>query len=242
MSRKSRRTASKNDETQTEERVILKKEVRARTPNQQRLIDCINNNTITFSEGSPGVGKTYISVGMAVDCLRRGRVKRIVVSRPVVQAGEDIGALPGDTLSKLNPFIMPLYDELLYFITKTELQGWLNNGILEICPLAYMRGRTFNDSFIILDEAQNATKEQLKMFLTRIGRSSIIVINGDATQSDLPRYKEGGLNFYMDILHGIEGIGLVKLEACDIVRNPIIQKILERENEYYNQENSGTKL
>jgi phosphate starvation-inducible protein PhoH and related proteins len=240
MSRKRLTKEAKNTEIDAEERVILKKEVRARTPNQQKLIDCINSNTITFSEGKPGSGKTHISVGMAIDYLRRGRVKKIVVSRPVVQAGEDIGALPGDTLSKLNPFIMPLYDEMLYFISKSELQGWLNSGILEICPLAYMRGRTFNNSFIILDEAQNASHEQLKMFLTRIGRDSIIVVNGDSSQSDLPRFKTGALDFYMDILYGVQGVGLVKLELCDIVRNPIIQKILDREEEYYDKEKGSS--
>jgi phosphate starvation-inducible PhoH-like protein len=239
MSRREKKKVGEEQKYENKEQALYKRVI-ARTENQQHLIDTINSNTITFCNGQAGSGKTHISVGLAVESLRRGRVKRIVISRPLVQAGEDVGCLPGDTISKLNPFLMPLFDEFQCFITKSELEGWINGGLLEICPLGFMRGRTFNYSFIILDEAQNASTDQLKMFLTRLGRESIMVINGDTAQSDLPYWKAGGLEFYMEILEGVDSIGISKLEACDIIRNPIIARILERVDDY-NKKNSSSE-
>lgn len=235
--------AAKQKQLETEEFVALQTNTRslqARTPNQQKLMDSIEDNSIIIVEGKPGSGKTCISVGMALKYLKTKAITKIVICRPLVQSGEDVGTLPGDIGSKMHPYLLPIYDEFLNFITKQELTRMLEDGRVEICPLGLMRGRTFGKTFVILDEAQNATYEQLKMFITRIGMSSKSVMNGDSSQSDLPRHKRGGLNLFTERLKGIEGIGICKLESCDIVRNPIISRIIERLDDGEKHEDSRT--
>jgi phosphate starvation-inducible protein PhoH and related proteins len=202
--------------------------LQAKTDNQQRLMDSINSNTITFVEGPAGSGKSHICVGMAIDYLRRGVVNKIIITRPVVQADEDLGYLPGSFDDKLHPYMLPIYDELAYYATKAEVEKWRQELTIEVAPLAYMRGRNFHQSFIIVDEAQNCTYKQLQMVLTRTGRESIMVVNGDSEQTDLTRNKSGALNYYMEALDKLPYVGIVRLNNDDIVRNPLISKVLDR--------------
>ncbi|HOJ77572.1 MAG TPA: PhoH family protein [Bacillota bacterium] len=202
------------------------KKIFPRTIGQKEYIDTIRSNTLTFGIGPAGTGKTYLAVALAVGALKSKEVSRIILTRPAVEAGEKLGFLPGDLQEKVDPYLRPLYDSL-YDIMGVELfQKYFEKGTIEIAPLAYMRGRTLDDSFIILDEAQNTTPEQMKMFLTRLGFGSKVVVTGDITQIDLPRGSTSGLADVAEIFAGINGIGVVNLTVNDIVRHELVQKII----------------
>lgn len=202
------------------------KPIKAKTIGQKAYTDAIKNNTIVFGEGPAGTGKTYLAVAVAVNAFRNHEVSRIVLTRPAVEAGESLGFLPGDLQMKIDPYLRPLYDALSDMFGAENYQKYLENGSIEIAPLAYMRGRTLDDSFIILDEAQNTTPEQMKMFLTRLGYRSKAVVTGDVTQIDLPMSKKSGMKEAMRILKNIEGIETVHFTERDVVRNPLVQKII----------------
>ncbi len=209
-----------------------------RTAGQSEYVRAINENDIVFSYGPAGTGKTFIAVAMAIEALRRGSVRKIVLVRPVVEAGESLGFLPGDVLAKVNPYMRPLYDALSEMIDFTQLQDYMERDLIEIAPLAYMRGRTLNDAFVILDEAQNTSVGQMKMFLTRMGMRSKIVITGDITQIDLPEPKKSGMVVISRILKGIKGIAFAELTGADIVRHKLVQKIV---NAYQRWETRSTR-
>ncbi len=194
---------------------------------QKKYVEAIRKSEIVFGIGPAGTGKTYLAVAMAVSFLMRGEVNRIILVRPAVEAGEKLGFLPGDLVEKVNPYLRPLYDALYDMLSFDRVVKLFQKGIIEVAPLAFMRGRTLNESFIILDEAQNTTTEQMKMFLTRIGQGSRAVITGDITQIDLPDPKKSGLIEAMEILEGIEGITFVYFTKKDVVRHPIVQKIID---------------
>ena len=204
------------------------KPIKPKTLGQKRYVDAIKKNTITLGIGPAGTGKTYLAVAAAVAAFRDKQVNRIILTRPAVEAGERLGFLPGDLQSKVDPYLRPLYDALFDMLGAETYQKYLERGNIEVAPLAYMRGRTLDDSFIILDEAQNTTQEQMKMFLTRMGFHSRIVITGDVTQIDLIKKKDSGLLNAKQLLEGIEGISFVELTSLDVVRNPLVQKIIER--------------
>ncbi len=201
--------------------------VRARTENQQKLVDSSENNDILFAIGPAGTGKTYTAVALAVRALKNKSVKKIILTRPAVEAGENLGFLPGDLKEKIDPYLRPLYDALDDMIPPDKLVYYMQNRVIEVAPLAYMRGRTLDNAFMILDEAQNATTLQLKMFLTRIGPSAQCIITGDITQIDLPKNQQSGLKKTMQILDGIEGIGMVHLSAEDVVRHRLVKDIIK---------------
>lgn len=208
------------------------KPIRAKTLGQKKLLDCINNKTVTFAKGPAGSGKTFLAVLMAVNALKKGECKKIVLSRPAVEAGENLGFLPGDLKEKVDPYLSPLYDCLSEFFGQNKMQQLIEKQIIEVAPLAYMRGRTLNESFIILDEAQNTTSAQMKMFLTRLGFNSKMVICGDVTQVDLNlKEKNNGLKQALKILRKIDDIGICELEVCDVVRNSIVLEIIKRYEE-----------
>lgn len=211
-----------------------KNKLKPRTSNQTDYIRTIIENTITFCLGKPGSGKTHCAVGLALEHLLDNKVKKIIITRPVVEAGEKIGYLPGDANTKLFPYLLPIEDEINYFIGPAYSATLKLNNKIEVVPLGFMRGRNFHESFIIADECQNASYEQLKMLLTRIGRNSKMVLTGDIHQSDLSRHLQGGFYALSNLLEGIEGVGISKLEDVDIVRNPIIAKILGRIESYEN--------
>jgi phosphate starvation-inducible PhoH-like protein len=196
-------------------------------PSQRDLIHSIRSNDIVISVGPAGTGKTYISVAMAVDSLLQQKHKRIILVRPAVEAGEKLGYLPGDIAEKIDPYLMPLYDALRDMLDPNRVQQMIEEGFIEIAPLAYMRGRTLNDSFIILDEAQNSTREQMKMFLTRLGFRSKMVITGDVTQIDLPKGSQSGLIHARDILKKIKGIRFIHFNENDVVRHELVKKIIK---------------
>lgn len=206
---------------------IPKTEVCGRTSTQQRYIRDILANDITFGIGPAGTGKTYLAVACAVDALERDRVERIMLVRPAVEAGERLGFLPGDLGQKVDPYLRPLYDALNDMLGPDRVARLVEKNLIELAPLAYMRGRTLNNSFIILDEAQNTTVEQMKMFLTRLGFSARIVVTGDVTQTDLPKGQMSGLRHAIDVLQGIESICFVHFGPEDIVRHPLVQKIVD---------------
>jgi phosphate starvation-inducible PhoH-like protein len=208
------------------------KKIKARTEGQKRYIEAIKNNTIVFGIGPAGTGKTYLALAMAVNSLKANEVGRIVLVKPVVEAGEKLGFLPGDLYDKVNPFLKPLYDGLYEMLDIEIFQQYMEMNIIEVIPLAYMRGRTLNDSFIILDEAQNTSPEQMKMFLTRLGFGSKVVITGDITQIDLPEGKQSGLVIVNNILKDINGIEFVYLTADDVVRHNLVQKIVNAYKAY----------
>ncbi len=212
------------------------KPVKAKTLGQKSYCDAIANNTITLGIGPAGTGKTYLAVAAAVAAFRAEEVNRIILTRPAVEAGERLGFLPGDLQSKVDPYLRPLYDALFDMLGADTYQKYLERGNIEVAPLAYMRGRTLDDSFIILDEAQNTSREQMKMFLTRIGFGSKVVITGDITQIDLPEDKVSGLKIAMKVLDGIEDISICRLTGADVVRHRLVQKIIEA-YEVYDKKN-----
>jgi phosphate starvation-inducible PhoH-like protein len=202
------------------------KPVRAKTVGQTKYIDAIRKNTVVIGVGPAGTGKTFLAVAMAVKALRDRQVSRIILTRPAIEAGEKLGFLPGDLQSKIDPYLRPLYDALFEMLGPENYQRQVEKGIIEVAPLAYMRGRTLDDSFIILDEAQNATPEQMKMFLTRLGFRSKMVVTGDLTQTDLPTGQKSGLAEVVRILDGIEDIALHRFTEKDVVRHRLVQKII----------------
>lgn len=199
----------------------------ARTPNQKRMVEACNNDDMVFAVGPAGSGKTYTAVALAVRALKDKQVKRIILTRPAVEAGENLGFLPGDLKEKLDPYMQPLYDALMDMIPYEKLADYIEKNVIEIAPLAFMRGRTLDKAFVILDEAQNATVGQMKMFLTRMGRDAKFIITGDATQVDLPRNQPSGLLRAVNLVQGIEGISVIELNASDVVRHRLVKKILE---------------
>ena len=215
------------------------KPIKPKTLGQKKYIDAIENNTITFGIGPAGTGKTYLAVAMAVRAFRDEQVSRIILTRPAVEAGERLGFLPGDLQSKVDPYLRPLYDALFDMLGAETYQKYLERGNIEVAPLAYMRGRTLDDSFIILDEAQNTSREQMKMFLTRLGFGSKIVITGDVTQIDLPDGKPSGLREAMRVLKKVEGIGICELTNADVVRHVMVQRIVKAYEEYETAKNGG---
>ena len=214
------------------------KPIRTKTVGQKKYIELIRENTVVFGIGPAGTGKTYLAVAMAVDAFRKKQVSRIVLTRPAVEAGEKLGFLPGDLQNKVDPYLRPLYDALSDMLGAEGFQKYLEKGLIEVAPLAYMRGRTLDDAFIILDEAQNTTPEQMKMFLTRIGFSSKAIVTGDITQIDLPDGKRSGLREAEKILRDIDGLSFIRLTSKDVVRHPLVQKII---NAYEKHEQKNIK-
>ena len=212
------------------------KPIKPKTLGQKEYCEAIANNTVTLGIGPAGTGKTYLAVAAAVAAFRSEQVNRIILTRPAVEAGERLGFLPGDLQSKVDPYLRPLYDALFDMLGADTYQKYLERGNIEVAPLAYMRGRTLDDSFIILDEAQNTSREQMKMFLTRIGFGSKVVITGDITQIDLPEDKTSGLKVAMKVLEGIDDIAICKLTGADVVRHRLVQKIIEA-YEIYDKKN-----
>ena len=208
------------------------KPIKAKTLGQQKYMKAIAKNTITIGVGPAGTGKTYLAVAQAVAAFRAKEVDRIILTRPAVEAGERLGFLPGDLQNKVDPYLRPLYDALFDMLGPDTYSKYLERGNIEVAPLAYMRGRTLDNSFIILDEAQNTTREQMKMFLTRLGFGSKIVITGDATQIDLPRDKVSGLKEAIRVLDGVEDIAICRLTASDVVRHALVQKIVAAYDQY----------
>ncbi len=202
------------------------KPVKCRTVGQQAYVDAIRHNTVVFGIGPAGTGKTYLAVCMAVQAMKQKQVDKIILTRPAVEAGEKLGFLPGDLQTKVDPYLRPLYDALQEMLGLETYAKFMERGSIEIAPLAYMRGRTLSNAFIILDEAQNTTPEQMKMFLTRLGDGSKMVVTGDVTQIDLPEGKRSGLVRSVEILRGIEGIRIMELTAKDVVRNPLVMNIV----------------
>ncbi|HNX20176.1 MAG TPA: PhoH family protein, partial [Acidobacteriota bacterium] len=201
--------------------------VAPKTPGQRAYYDAIRAHDIVFSIGPAGTGKTYLAVACAVEALKAGQVRRIILTRPAIEAGESLGFLPGDIGEKIGPYLRPLYDALYDMIEAERIEKYIETGIIEMAPLAFMRGRTLNDAFIILDEAQNTTPEQMKMFLTRIGEGSRAVVTGDITQVDLPTGKTSGLVDARDLVAGIEGIAIVQFAKEDVVRHALVQRIVQ---------------
>ena len=212
--------------------------VKAKTIGQKTYVDLIKNNTVTIGVGPAGTGKTYLAVAAAVAAFREKEVDRIILTRPAVEAGERLGFLPGDLQSKVDPYLRPLYDALFEMLGPETYNKYLERGNIEVAPLAYMRGRTLDNSFIILDEAQNTSREQMKMFLTRMGFGSRVVITGDVTQIDLPREQVSGLKEAVRVLGGVEGVGICTLTGRDVVRHVMVQRIIKA-YEDYEKERSG---
>ena len=203
------------------------KPIKARTPNQQLLVKTISESDLTFALGPAGTGKTYLAVAMAVRALKNREVRKIILSRPAVEAGEKRGFLPGDMKDKIDPYLQPLYDALEDMIPPMKLKEYMETNVIQIAPLAFMRGRTLNDAMVVLDEAQNTTTHQIKMFLTRLGMGSKMIVTGDVTQIDLPRTTSSGLIQALKILRNVKGIGKVEFEKADIVRHHLVQRIVE---------------
>jgi len=201
--------------------------IKAMTPNQQLLVDTINTNDMVFAVGPAGTGKTYTGVAMAVKALKEKQVKKIILTRPAVEAGENLGFLPGDMKEKLDPYMQPLYDALRDMLPNEKLEDYILKGIIQIAPLAFMRGRTLDNAFVILDEAQNTTHSQMKMFLTRMGKSAKFMVTGDPGQVDLPRRTISGLKEALLVLKDIEGIGIIYLDDKDIVRHKLVKKVID---------------
>ena len=208
------------------------KPIVGRTPNQQLLVKTVAQNDLTFALGPAGTGKTYLAVALAVRALKNREVRKIVLSRPAVEAGEKLGFLPGDMKDKIDPYLQPLYDALEDMIPAMKLKEYMETNVIQIAPLAFMRGRTLNDAIIVLDEAQNTTTHQIKMFLTRLGMGSKMIVTGDVTQVDLPRTTASGLVQVLKILDGVQGIGRVEFGKKDIVRHHLVQRIVEAYERY----------
>ena len=211
---------------------ISGKPIKSRSENQQRLIDAYEKNDMVFAVGPAGTGKTYLSIALAVKALKEKTAKKIILSRPAVEAGEKLGFLPGDMKDKIDPYLQPLYDALEDMIPAVKLQDLMEKHIIQIAPLAFMRGRTLSDAVVILDEAQNTTSQQIRMFLTRMGMNTKMVITGDLTQIDLPREQRSGLKEALKILDGVEGIGVVHLAQKDIVRHKLVTRIVNAYDAY----------
>ncbi len=214
-----------------------------RNANQQRMVKSFDENDLTFALGPAGTGKTYIAIALAVRALKNKECRRIILSRPAVEAGEKLGFLPGDMKDKIDPYLQPLYDALEDMVPALKLKEYMESGAIQIAPLAFMRGRTLNDAVIILDEAQNTTRHQMKMFLTRLGMGSKMVVTGDVTQIDLPASVRSGLLSALRILKGVKGIGVIEYEKKDIVRHPLVQRIVDayekREKESDEEQGNG---
>ena len=215
------------------------KPIKARTPNQQLLVKTFTENDLTFALGPAGTGKTYLAVAMAVRALKNREVRKIILSRPAVEAGEKLGFLPGDMKDKIDPYLQPLYDALEDMIPNAKLKEYMETKVIQIAPLAFMRGRTLNDAIVVLDEAQNTTTHQIKMFLTRLGMGSKMIVTGDVTQIDLPRTTASGLIQALKILRNVKGIGRVEFEKKDIVRHHLVQRIVEA-YEHHDEEERAT--
>ena len=201
--------------------------IKAKTVNQRKLVQAVNKNDMVFAVGPAGTGKTYTAVALAVRALKAKEVKRIILTRPAVEAGENLGFLPGDLKEKLDPYLMPLYDALRDMIPGEKLADMIEFGVIEIAPLAFMRGRTLDKAFVILDESQNTTVMQMKMFLTRMGQTARFVITGDMSQVDLPHRQRSGLAYALDILNDVEGIGIVRLTQSDVIRHNLVKRIID---------------
>jgi phosphate starvation-inducible PhoH-like protein len=201
--------------------------IKAKTPNQYKLIESAMENDMVFAVGPAGTGKTYTAVALAVRALKNREVRRIVLTRPAVEAGENLGFLPGDLKEKLDPYLAPLYDALRDMIPKEKLEFYLENKTIEIAPLAFMRGRTLDDAYVILDESQNTTTAQMKMFLTRMGENARFIITGDTSQIDLPRNQQSGLKEALGMLKGVKGIGFIRLTGQDVIRHPLVKEIIK---------------
>lgn len=206
--------------------------IKSRSENQQQLIEAYEKNDMVFAVGPAGTGKTYLSIALAVKALKEKTIKKIILSRPAVEAGEKLGFLPGDMKDKIDPYLQPLYDALEDMIPAVKLQDMMEKHIIQIAPLAFMRGRTLSDAVVILDEAQNTTSQQIRMFLTRMGMNTKMIITGDLTQIDLPREQRSGLKEALKILNGVEGIGVVKLGQKDIVRHKLVTRIVNAYDKY----------
>lgn len=212
------------------------KPIMGRTPNQEKLVETFSKNDLTFALGPAGTGKTYIAIALAVRALKNREVRKIILSRPAVEAGEKLGFLPGDMRDKIDPYLQPLYDALEDMIPAVKLKEYMDTKVIQIAPLAFMRGRTLNDAVIVLDEAQNTTTHQIKMFLTRLGMNAKMIITGDVTQIDLPRTTKSGLIHALDVLKGVEGVGRVDFSKKDIVRHHLVQRIVEAYERHDKQE------
>jgi len=208
------------------------KPIRARTPNQRKLVEKAKNDDLIFAIGPAGSGKTYTSIALAVRALKNREIKRIILSRPAVEAGENLGFLPGDLKEKIDPYLQPLYDALLDMIPPRKLEEFLKDGVIQIAPLAFMRGRTLSNAYVILDEAQNTSIPQLKMFLTRMGLNTKYVITGDITQIDLPKKQPSGLITALRILKNLEGISIIEFDKGDIIRHRLVRDIVEAYDQY----------
>lgn len=213
--------------------------IRSKTLGQQAYVDAVRNHELTLAVGPAGTGKTYLAMCLAVVALKNKEIERIVLTRPAVEAGEKLGFLPGDMSQKVDPYLRPLYDALYELMGVDSYQKLAERGTVEVAPLAFMRGRTLNDAFIILDEAQNATPEQMKMFLTRLGANARCVVTGDISQTDLPKDKKSGLSEAIEVLRGVSGVAVVELTAKDVVRHELVQRIVRAYERY--ERNGGTK-
>jgi phosphate starvation-inducible PhoH-like protein len=212
--------------------------VAPKTVNQKLYVDSIRENTVTFGIGPAGTGKTFLAVAMAAAALVEGEVRRIILTRPAVEAGESLGFLPGDLQAKVDPYLRPLFDALYDMLDPDRVNGYFDRGVIEVAPLAFMRGRTLNDAFVILDEAQNTTPEQMKMFLTRLGFNSKMVVTGDVTQIDLPKERQSGLVVVREILEGIDDVCFVRFGGSDVVRHRLVQRIVAAYGEHAEREGS----
>ncbi len=217
------------------------KPVKPKTLGQEQYVTAIRDNMVTFANGPAGTGKTYLAMAMAITAFQNGDVSRIILTRPAIEAGEKLGFLPGDLQQKIDPYLRPLYDALFQIMGAENFQRNQEKGLIEVAPLAYMRGRTLDNAFIILDEAQNTTPEQMKMFLTRIGFGSKVVVTGDATQKDLGPSVASGLDVAEKVLRGIEGIAFMTLTSRDVVRHPLVQRIVKAYEEYDRKNHQGTR-
>ncbi len=215
------------------------KPIIARTENQQRLVKAFEENDLVFATGPAGTGKTFVAIALAVKALKNKEIRKIILSRPAVEAGEKLGFLPGEMKDKLDPYLQPLYDALQDMVPGAKLKEYMENNVIQIAPLAFMRGRTLNDAIIILDEAQNTTTHQIKMFLTRLGMNAKMIITGDVTQIDLPPTATSGLVQAMQILKGVKGIGKVEFEKKDIVRHKLVQRIVEAYDKFDSKHGKG---
>ena len=216
--------------------------IKPRSENQQRLVEAYNDNDMVFAVGPAGTGKTYLSIALAVKALKEKTAKKIILSRPAVEAGEKLGFLPGDMKDKIDPYLQPLYDALEDMIPQVKLQDMMEKHVIQIAPLAFMRGRTLNDAVVILDEAQNTTPAQIRMFLTRMGWNTKMIITGDMTQIDLPHSQKSGLIEALHILNNVEGIGVVNLDSRDIVRHKLVTKIVNAYENFDKERNSNESI